>query len=89
LRLNELKNATILIVDDQEANVELLEGFLADEGYSDLHGTTDSRRVLSLFNALRPDLILLDLHMPHMDGFAVMEQLVPVPRRAITCRFWC
>ena len=70
----DLKNATILIVDDQEANIELLEGFLADD-YANVKSTTDPRRALPLFNALAPDLILLDLHMPHLDGFAVMEQL--------------
>ena len=69
------KNAAILIVDDQQANVELLEALLADEGYTNVHSTTDSRRTLPLFDALCPDLILLDLHMPHLDGFAVMEQM--------------
>lgn len=69
-----MRNATILIVDDQEANIELLEGFLADD-YTNVKSTSDPRRALPLFNALAPDLILLDLHMPHLDGFAVMEQL--------------
>ena len=71
----DLKDAAILIVDDQPANVELLEAFLADEGYTNLHGTTDSRHALPLFDALAPDLVLLDLHMPHLDGFAVLERL--------------
>jgi class 3 adenylate cyclase len=70
----DLRNATILIIDDQEANIELLEAFLADD-YTNVKTTTDPRRALPLFNALDPDLILLDLHMPHLDGFAVMEQL--------------
>jgi class 3 adenylate cyclase/ActR/RegA family two-component response regulator len=70
----DLRNATILIVDDQEANIELLEGILADD-YTNVKSTSDPRRALPLFNALAPDLILLDLHMPHLDGFAVMEQL--------------
>jgi class 3 adenylate cyclase len=74
LLLKDLKDATILIVDDQEANIELLEGFLADD-YTNIKSTTDPRRALPLFDALAPDLILLDLHMPHLDGFAVMEQL--------------
>ncbi len=72
---NNLKSATILIVDDQQANVELLEAVLADEGYTNIHGTTDSRQAVPLFRALAPDLVLLDLHMPHQDGFAVMEQM--------------
>jgi adenylate cyclase len=65
----------ILIVDDQEANVALLESLLADEGYARVHGTADSRQALPLFLSLQPDLVLLDLHMPHLDGFQVMEQL--------------
>jgi adenylate cyclase len=70
-----IREATILIVDDQEANVALLEAFLADEGYRSVHSTTDAREALSLFQELRVDLVLLDLHMPHVDGFAVMQQL--------------
>lgn len=70
-----LKNAPILIVDDQQPNVELLESFLDDDGYTNFTGTTDSRRALSLFESLQPDLLLLDLHMPPPDGFEVMRQL--------------
>jgi putative two-component system response regulator len=70
------KNARILIVDDQEANVRLLEGILKRAaGYHALRSTTDPREVMSLYVEFQPDLILLDLHMPHVDGFAVMEQL--------------
>lgn len=73
------KNARILIVDDQEANVRLLEGILKRAaGYHALRSTTDSREVLSLYEEFQPDLILLDLHMPHLDGFAVMEELKKV-----------
>jgi adenylate cyclase len=71
----ELTDATILIVDDQEANIALLEAVLGDEGYTNLRCSTDSRDALPLFRELNPDLVLLDLHMPHLDGFAVMEQL--------------
>jgi PAS domain S-box-containing protein len=70
-----LKNARILIVDDQESNIALLESVLAREGYTDLKSITDSRKVSALFESFQPDLILLDLRMPHLDGFAVMEQL--------------
>lgn len=70
------KNARILIVDDQEANVRLLEGILKRAaGYHALRSTTDPREVMSLYVEFKPDLILLDLHMPHVDGFGVMEQL--------------
>ncbi len=70
-------DAMILIVDDEQANVHLMERLLTRAGYTNLAGATDSRRVLSLYASRQPDLILLDLHMPHLDGFAVMEQLAP------------
>lgn len=69
------KNARILIVDDQESNILVVESMLERQGYSDLKSVTDPRRVLPLLDEFKPDLILLDLHMPHLDGFAVMEQL--------------
>ncbi len=74
----KIKNARILIVDDQDANVLYLESILRKSGYTDFHSTTDSRQVLGLFQKHKPDLILLDLMMPHLDGFAVMEQLAPL-----------
>jgi putative two-component system response regulator len=69
------QRAQILIVDDEEANVRLLERALAQEGYVRLSSTTDSRQVLPLFLEREPDLLMLDLRMPHLDGFAVMESL--------------
>ena len=68
-----LQYAKILIVDDEEANVRLLERTLQRWGYTNLVTTTDSREALPLFTQHRPDLILLDLMMPYMDGFQVME----------------
>jgi putative two-component system response regulator len=67
--------ARILIVDDESPNVLLLERILAEAGYTDAASTTDPRKVEGLVETFRPDLILLDLHMPVLDGFAVMEQL--------------
>jgi len=67
--------ARILIVDDEQSNVRLLERLLLTGGYTDVRGTTDSRAALALFNELQPDLVLVDLHMPHMDGFALMAAL--------------
>ena len=66
---------TILIVDDEPANVALLEDMLSDEGYVRVKSTTDSREVVKLCNEFDPDLILLDLFMPHLDGFTVLEAL--------------
>lgn len=65
----------ILIVDDEPANVALLEDMLGDQGYNNLKATTDSRRVPDLCREFDPDLILLDLCMPHVDGFAILESL--------------
>src|SRR5438067_8117469 len=65
----------ILIVDDEPANVALLEDMLGEQGYNHLKSTTDSRCVRELCDEFDPDLILLDLFMPHLDGFAVLESL--------------
>lgn len=75
MEVNGVRAASILIVDDEEANVDLLESFLADEGYENITSTREPRQALSLFTAVKPDLVLLDLHMPHLDGFEVMRQL--------------
>lgn len=68
-------NASILIVDDQEANVQLLEQLLQEAGYRHITSTIDPYTVCALHRANHYDLILLDLQMPGMDGFQVMEGL--------------
>jgi signal transduction histidine kinase len=70
-----MARAKVLIVDDEPANVRLLERILELVGGIQVCTTTDSRQALPLYHQFRPDLILLDLHMPHIDGFGVMEQL--------------
>ncbi len=65
-------NARILIVDDEPANVRLLERVLQSAGYSNFVSTSDPRQVASLVEGQMPALLLLDLTMPHLDGFAVM-----------------
>lgn len=70
-----LKTARILIVDDNVGNVALLESILGRIGYTNLRSTTDSRLVLGLVSDVQPDLIILDLTMPHFDGFEIMQQL--------------
>ncbi len=67
--------AKILIVDDEKANIRFLEMILEEAGYAHVHSTTDSRQVRALFLDVPFDLVLLDLAMPHFDGFAVMQQL--------------
>src|SRR5581483_873871 len=68
-------NAKLLIVDDQEANVRLLERMLAGAGYTSINSTTDPLQVVELHRRNHYSLILLDLQMPGMDGFQVMEGL--------------
>jgi signal transduction histidine kinase len=70
-----LSDARILVVDDEPPNVQLLQTALKRAGYINVKATTDSRRVAGLLTEFEPDLILLDLLMPHPDGFRVMEQL--------------
>ncbi|QEY13115.1 response regulator [Cellvibrio sp. KY-YJ-3] len=71
----DILNASILIVDDQEANVALLETLLSDAGYTNVSSTMNPTEVGSLYRKNSYDLILLDLQMPEMDGFQVMECL--------------
>ena len=71
----DILGASILIVDDQDANVELLEQVLSETGYSRVTSTTNPQEVCALHGKNRYDLILLDLQMPVMDGFEVMEDL--------------
>lgn len=68
-------NARILIVDDEPANLKLLDKMLASQGYLDRVLIQDPREVLNSYQTARPDLILLDINMPHLDGYQVMEQL--------------
>ena len=71
----DILNANILIVDDLQANVQLLEDMLKDTGYRHIDSTMDPFAVAALHSANCYDLILLDLQMPLMDGFEVMKQL--------------
>src|ERR1022692_3241229 len=71
----DILNARILVVDDREANVRLLEGMLRIAGYTSIESTTDPTQVCELHRKRRYALILLDLQMPGMDGFQVMEGL--------------
>lgn len=72
---SDILKASILIVDDQEANVSLLEKMLRGAGYLSITSTRDPRQVFDLHRKNRYSLILLDLEMPGLDGFEVMEGL--------------
>jgi putative two-component system response regulator len=75
--VDELRSMRILVVDDEPANVELLERILADAGFSAVETSTDPRHALARCATHAPDLLLLDLHMPGIDGYALMEALGP------------
>ena len=72
---SDILNASILIVDDQESNVSLLEQMLREAGYARVASTMNPQEVCALHRKNHYDLILLDLQMPGMDGFEVMEGL--------------
>ncbi len=72
---SDIVNGKVLIVDDEKANVILLERLLRGAGYVSIESTNDPRRVCELHRLRRYDLILLDLQMPGVDGFQVMEGL--------------
>jgi len=68
-------DAQILVVDDEPSNVRLLERILDAAGYTNVHSTTDPRDVEGLVTTVEPDIMLLDLHMPHLDGLAVLDRV--------------
>ncbi|MBQ5939307.1 MULTISPECIES: EAL domain-containing protein [unclassified Massilia] len=78
ISLSDIRRAHILVVDDEPVNVQLLEYLLKTTGYENVFSTNDPRQVVSLHLKHRFDLIILDLHMPGMDGFDVMEALKPL-----------
>lgn len=69
------KHERILIVDDEPANLKLLDRMLRGHGYEELWLVDDARNVIDAYKTACPDLILLDINMPHLDGYQVMEQL--------------
>lgn len=70
-----LRDAEVLIVDDEPANIVLLQKVLKAAGFTRVRSTTEPQNVLSLVSDCEPDIILLDLQMPQLDGFGVLEQL--------------
>lgn len=72
---SDLRDARILIVDDQLSNIELLQGFLILKEYQNIRVTQDPREVFAIVSEFKPDLILLDLMMPYLSGSDVMRQL--------------
>ncbi|MDQ2103492.1 hybrid sensor histidine kinase/response regulator [Azospirillum isscasi] len=71
----DVKEAAVLIVDDNQSNVDLLREILVHDGYTAVRGETDPRRVPALCEAQRFDLLLIDIRMPYMSGFDLMERI--------------
>jgi len=69
----EIRARRILVIDDEDANVLLLASVLEREGFTDIHAITDSAAALEAYVRLEPDLVLLDLMMPEVDGFQLLE----------------
>ncbi len=81
---NLLSKARVLIVDDEPSNIRLLERILEVFQAGSVRSVTDSRETLSTVLSYQPDIILLDLNMPHVDGYKVLEQLsdaIPIEER--------
>ncbi|MFD1624416.1 ATP-binding protein [Azospirillum griseum] len=74
----QIKSARILVVDDNASNVELLREILTHDGYRDIRGETDPRKVPALCESVGFDLLLIDIRMPHMSGFELMERVRPI-----------
>ena len=72
---DSINNGLIFIVDDEPVNLKLLDMLLHGQGYSNLVMISDPREVFVRYHEQTPDLILLDINMPHLDGYQVMEQL--------------
>ena len=70
-----VRTAKILIVDDEQANVRLLERMLEQGGYEHITSTADARKALELYRTMGPDIVLLDLHMPDLSGLEILEIL--------------
>lgn len=71
----DLKDAKILIIDDTLANIEVLESFLMMKGYMNVKSISDSAKAIEVINEFNPELILLDLMMPQVSGFDIMDAL--------------
>lgn len=75
MNLDSLLRMKILIVDDEPANVALLQQILIENSYTRIEAVSDSKQVLATCKKFEPDLVLLDLMMPPPDGFAILESL--------------
>ncbi len=77
---NNLINATIMIVDDEPINIEVVQAFLEERGYHNFVTVEDSTTAIKILEKTRPDLILLDLKMPVVSGFDILKIIRNDPR---------
>ncbi|MFO0766927.1 MAG: response regulator [Nitrospiraceae bacterium] len=70
--------AKLLLIDDEVHSVKLMEAILKQAGYRSITASNDPRQAIELFRTVKPDLLVLDMRMPHLDGIEVMRQLLPV-----------
>lgn len=80
--IKELLKSRILIVDDEPDNIFMLEEILKGDGFSSIQSVTDPREVCGIYKQFQPDLVLLDINMPYLDGFQVMEQLKEIEKHS-------
>ena len=74
--LEPFARARIMLIDDTPANLDLLRALLRRAGLQNIHAFIDPREAVAQLETVQPDLVLVDLHMPHLDGYAVLDQLV-------------
>ena len=75
---SKIEDGKILIIDDEPGNVKIFERVLKGAGFKNVTSITDSLKAVETYKKIRPDLILLDLKMPKLDGFGVMQALKEV-----------
>src|SRR4051812_43000615 len=69
------QNATILVIDDEPSMIDMVDQLFQQFELGTVHGVTDPREAVAAFHSIRPDLVLLDLLMPHLDGIHVLEAI--------------
>jgi len=75
MKNQDLQTLRILVVDDEPANLSVLSRMLGAAGYREVRTLSDSREAMEVFREFRPDLLLLDLRMPHLDGFEILAMV--------------
>ena len=73
--IHSTSTARLLLVDDEVSNLCLLQNILNRMGYREIEMLTDSRETFNRIERFQPDLLVLDLNMPHLDGYSIMQQL--------------